>query len=188
MEISGDTAQMVNRVIGRILNFLLIGAVLEVVGTLMGKGKSDSGSGSGGGGGPKDSPKGSEDDEFAAPADGFAAGAAKKGGKKGGKEGKEGRRGSKDKVGLSPMEQLWAWSAFVQEHSSTVGGLLLIILLFGLKAGEGSFKSRGDSSELNPYTVLGLNSYVATQRDIKAAYRKLSVEWHPDKHVENVEL
>lgn len=37
-----------------------------------------------------------------------------------------------------------------------------------------------DSEDINPYVLLGLKTE-ATERDIKSAYRKLSLSVHPDR-------
>jgi len=48
-----------------------------------------------------------------------------------------------------------------------------------------SFKQSEDLSppptEINPYTVLSVPS-TATPNEIRTAYRKLALQWHPDKH------
>ena len=38
----------------------------------------------------------------------------------------------------------------------------------------------------DPYHVLGLN-YGASQLEIKRAFKKLAMKWHPDRNPENVE-
>jgi hypothetical protein len=37
------------------------------------------------------------------------------------------------------------------------------------------------ASDADPYKVLGVDK-AASQRDIRAAYRRLSLQWHPDKN------
>lgn len=41
-------------------------------------------------------------------------------------------------------------------------------------------------TEINPYTVLNV-SRTATAAEIRTAYRKLALQWHPDKHQDNSE-
>jgi len=36
-------------------------------------------------------------------------------------------------------------------------------------------------TEINPYAVLNVSN-TATEADIRSAYRKLALQWHPDKH------
>jgi DnaJ homolog subfamily C member 9 len=41
-------------------------------------------------------------------------------------------------------------------------------------------------TEINPYTVLSVSN-TATAAEIRTAYRKLALQWHPDKHQDNKE-
>jgi DnaJ family protein C protein 9 len=41
-------------------------------------------------------------------------------------------------------------------------------------------------TEINPYTVLSVPS-TATSTEIRTAYRKLALQWHPDKHANKAE-
>ena len=41
-------------------------------------------------------------------------------------------------------------------------------------------------TEINPYTVLSVPS-TATSTEIRTAYRKLALQWHPDKHANKSE-
>jgi DnaJ homolog subfamily C member 9 len=41
-------------------------------------------------------------------------------------------------------------------------------------------------TEINPYTVLAIPN-TATAAEIRSAYRKLALQWHPDKHQDNKE-
>jgi curved DNA-binding protein CbpA len=44
-----------------------------------------------------------------------------------------------------------------------------------------------NESKINFYEVLGVKKE-ATDEEIKRAYRKLAIQWHPDKHKENKEI
>jgi tetratricopeptide (TPR) repeat protein len=53
-------------------------------------------------------------------------------------------------------------------------------------AGEGDEDDEAEAEEeLDPYEVLGLASHEASAADVKSAYRKLALKWHPDKHTED---
>ena len=43
----------------------------------------------------------------------------------------------------------------------------------------------GAEEDVDPYEVLGLASHQASAAEIKSAYRKLALKWHPDKHSED---
>ncbi|KAK3244593.1 hypothetical protein CYMTET_45799 [Cymbomonas tetramitiformis] len=43
------------------------------------------------------------------------------------------------------------------------------------------------ASRKDYYKVLGVDKLTATARDIKKAYKKLAVQWHPDKNQDNLE-
>merc|ERR1719199_1029927 len=57
-----------------------------------------------------------------------------------------------------------------------------VILPFSMKAAEEGWRPgvHGEES-INPYDALGV-SRGAPQGEIRKAYKKLAMEWHPDKH------
>lgn len=60
---------------------------------------------------------------------------------------------------------------FLTEHAARSGG----------SGCDDPFRKERDVDELDPYELLGLKRD-ATPADIKSAYRKLALQWHPDKH------
>ena len=57
----------------------------------------------------------------------------------------------------------------------------------GDREGDREGDEHTEEDEIDPYEVLGLTSHEASTGDVKSAYRKLALKWHPDKHADQPE-
>lgn len=71
---------------------------------------------------------------------------------------------------------------------SIVAGTLVLLLIYGALVSDGmNFHTDESADRIDPYKALGLPRS-ASDKEIKAAYRKLSMELHPDKNPDQTEL
>ena len=68
----------------------------------------------------------------------------------------------------------------IWEKVALLATLTILSQLFTISSATSNLPSRSPS--LNPYNILGVTKN-ATQEEIKKRYRKLCLEYHPDKHV-----
>ncbi|SSD61521.1 related to Protein translocation protein SEC63 [Saccharomycodes ludwigii] len=69
----------------------------------------------------------------------------------------------------------------------TVAWILISILIQNKINGNSSLRENALNSLFDPYELLGLGTATdATEKDIRSAYRKLSVKFHPDKLPQNL--
>lgn len=82
----------------------------------------------------------------------------------------------------SIVDRLKRYADWTQKNMTLVMCIGFVVLLFTLKAGEEGWRPGVQESEaINPYDALGV-SRSASQGEIRKAFKKLAMEWHPDKH------
>jgi len=75
---------------------------------------------------------------------------------------------------------------YVQSHIGEIlAGTAILLIIYGAIVSDGANFSE-DADRLDPYKALGL-SRSASDKEIKAAYRQLSMELHPDKNPDQSE-
>mmetsp|Transcript_47478 Transcript_47478/g.69593 ORF Transcript_47478/g.69593 Transcript_47478/m.69593 type:complete len:754 (+) Transcript_47478:88-2349(+) len=77
---------------------------------------------------------------------------------------------------------------YVQANmGNIIVGTVVLVLIYGSIVSDGTnFNTDESASRIDPYKALGLST-AASDKEIKAAYRKLSLELHPDKNADQSE-
>ncbi|CAD7942432.1 unnamed protein product [Amoebophrya sp. A120] len=74
--------------------------------------------------------------------------------------------------------------SFIQSNFMAIFSLFCVFMLFYMKASQEGYQGDQDDGGMNPYDALGVSPR-ATQAEIKKVYKKLALEWHPDKHAKD---
>lgn len=67
-----------------------------------------------------------------------------------------------------------------------IAGTVVLVLVYGAIVSDGTDFSGDSADRIDPYQALGLPKS-ASDKEIKATYRKLSLELHPDKNPDQSE-
>lgn len=87
------------------------------------------------------------------------------------------------KTNIGAMVKGHALSAFdwIKNNTSLAVAFFAVFMLFYMKAAEEGYHPGLAPDEMNPYQALGV-SPSASDAEIKKVYKKLALQWHPDKH------